>query len=130
MLSLISSLLLSVFSYSCYVAAQNLGTITAPVPGTHIAPGAAFNFSYVIRADYCTSSYAYAVYLITSTPNSFAPSDEFMTGYFFGRFEGENYPGTCLSQTRSFSKVAEGLLAFFNSRTLPAESCPTSADHA
>lgn len=68
------------------------GDIILPHPGTHIAPGAAFNFSYEIRGDYCTSSYAYSVFLVTDTPTSFAPSDVFMGGYFFGRFDAPNYP--------------------------------------
>ncbi|KAI1793258.1 hypothetical protein LXA43DRAFT_1092811 [Ganoderma leucocontextum] len=68
------------------------GNITLPHPGTHISPGAAFNFSYEIRGDYCTSSYAYSVFLVTENPTSFAPSDVFMGGYFFGRFDAANYP--------------------------------------
>ena len=68
------------------------GDIVLPHPGTHIAPGSAFNFTYEIRGDYCTSSYAYSVFLVTDTPTSFAPSDVFMSGYFFGRFDAPNYP--------------------------------------
>ena len=68
------------------------GTIDLPHPGTHISPGSSFNFSYTIRGDYCTSSYAYSVYLITDVPTSAAPSDVFAGGYFFGRFDAENYP--------------------------------------
>ena len=68
------------------------GDISLPQPGTQIAPGASFNFSYEIRGDYCTSSYAYSVYLVTDAPTSLQPSDIFMGGYFFGRFDAPNYP--------------------------------------
>ncbi|EJF61085.1 hypothetical protein BD309DRAFT_972478 [Dichomitus squalens] len=68
------------------------GDIMLPQPGTHIAPGASFNFSYEIRGDYCTSSYAYNVFLVTDVPTSVQPSDVFMGGYFFGRFDAPNYP--------------------------------------
>ncbi|KAI0714042.1 hypothetical protein C8T65DRAFT_707786 [Cerioporus squamosus] len=73
-------------------ALAGMGEISLPQPGTQIAPGASFNFSYEIRGDYCTSSYAYSVYLITDVPTSAAPSDVFMGGYFFGRFDAPNYP--------------------------------------
>ncbi|KAH9941062.1 hypothetical protein B0H21DRAFT_753431 [Amylocystis lapponica] len=80
----------------CYVLsivqAQSAGTITAPVANTTIAPGSAFNFTYNIHADYCTSSYAYSVYLVTDPPSSMAPSGQFMNGYFFGRYDAANYP--------------------------------------
>ncbi|KAI0688889.1 hypothetical protein C8Q76DRAFT_772075 [Earliella scabrosa] len=68
------------------------GSILLPHPGTHVAPGESFNFSYSIRGDYCTSSYAFSVFLVTDTPTSAAPADVFMGGYFFGRFDAPNYP--------------------------------------
>lgn len=113
MLSLIPSIVLSLFVYVSSGMAQNLGIITAPAPGTHIAPGAAFNFSYNIRADYCKSSYAYSVYLVTSTPISdFAPTDELMTGHFFGRFDAENYPGTHPFEAHLLCRPPESSLGF------------------
>lgn len=68
------------------------GIIVAPANGSIIAPGASFNFQYISRADYGISSYNYAVWLFTSLPTSIAPSDNFATGYFFGRFSAQN-PG-------------------------------------
>ncbi|OBZ71739.1 hypothetical protein A0H81_08753 [Grifola frondosa] len=73
-------------------AYKGAGTIAAPAPGTAIAPGAAFNFSYNAHGDYCISSYAFSVYLVTEVPTALAPSEEFMSGYFFGRFDTANYP--------------------------------------
>ncbi len=86
----IFTLATSLFLASPALAGQ--GTIDLPHPGTQISPGSSFNFSYSIRGDYCTSSYAYSVYLITDTPTSATPSDVFMGGHFFGRFDAENYP--------------------------------------
>lgn len=66
------------------------GFITQPANGTHIAPGQAFNFTYNIRADYCTSSYNYTVWLLTSDPSTIttlAPR-----GKYLGRFAGASYP--------------------------------------
>lgn len=69
------------------------GTISEPAPYTVVAPGGVFNFSYNIHADYCKSSYAFAVYVVTESPVSMSPADQFMSGYYFGRYEAENYPG-------------------------------------
>ncbi|KAJ8463864.1 hypothetical protein ONZ51_g9979 [Trametes cubensis] len=68
------------------------GKILEPAAGAHIAPGAAFNFTYQGSGDYCRSSYAYSVWLITDTPTSFAPVDVFTAGHFFGRYDLPNYP--------------------------------------
>lgn len=68
------------------------GTISEPAPYTVVAPGGVFNFSYNIHADYCKSSYAFAVYVVTESPVSMSPADQFMSGYYFGRYEAENYP--------------------------------------
>jgi len=77
---------------SSAVAQGNPGSISEPAPYTVIAPGGVFNFSYNVHADYCKSSYAYSVFLVTEPPLSFTPADEFMAGYYFGRYEAENYP--------------------------------------
>ncbi|EIM85947.1 uncharacterized protein STEHIDRAFT_26719, partial [Stereum hirsutum FP-91666 SS1] len=66
--------------------------ISAPVEGTVIAPGQAFDFSYGIHADYCSSSYNYSVWLMTEMPQAFSPSPTFMTGYLFGTYDAANYP--------------------------------------
>ncbi|KAI0755166.1 hypothetical protein C8Q80DRAFT_1095441 [Daedaleopsis nitida] len=87
-LSTVASLLAALAS----PALAQKGTIVQPHPGTHIAPGAAFDFLYDIRGDYCTSSYAYSVFLVTDVPASAAPADVFMGGYYFGRFDAANYP--------------------------------------
>ncbi|KAI0662078.1 hypothetical protein C8Q70DRAFT_962497 [Cubamyces menziesii] len=78
------------------------GKILEPAAGAHIAPGAAFNFTYQGSGDYCRSSYAYSVWLITDMPTSFAPVDVFTAGHFFGRYDLPNYPGEQrpLAQTR------------------------------
>lgn len=69
------------------------GVISAPTEGTIIAPGQAFDFAYNIHADYCSSSYNFSVWLMTDMPQAFSPSSTFMTGYLFGTFDAENYPG-------------------------------------
>ena len=73
------------------------GTISAPATGTNIAPGKSFDFSYITRADYGVSSYAFTVWLVTTPPTSLSQADIFMTGHFFGRFSEENYPGMVFS---------------------------------
>lgn len=92
MLFTITSIFL-LFSYLSRVLAQAPGTISAPTVGQHIAPGSFFDFSYHIRADYCISTYAFSVWLLTTEPTSLAPAANFVDGYFFGRFEAENFPG-------------------------------------
>ena len=87
-----SSALLAALALLTARALAGSGTILLPQPGTQIAPGALFNFSYDIRGDYCTSSYAFSVYLVTDVPTSAAPADVFMGGFFFGRFDAPNYP--------------------------------------
>ena len=92
--TLSTATLATAFSLLAAPALAGPGEILFPHPGTQIAPGASFNFTYDIRADYCTSTYAYSVFLVTETPadGSFAPADVFMGGHFFGRFDAENYP--------------------------------------
>lgn len=69
------------------------GQIEQPAAGAHIAPGESFDFSYLPSADYCRSTYAFSVWLVTDVPASLAPMDVFMGGHFFGRFDFPNYPG-------------------------------------
>ena len=88
----LSILVLATLSLFTARARAGAGQIVLPLPDTHIAPGAAFNFSYDIRGDYCTSSYAYSVFLVTDAPTSLSPADVFMGGFFFGRFDAPNYP--------------------------------------
>jgi len=84
--------LLSLISFAiCALAATP--AIVHPAEGTQIAPGSAFNFTYNSIADYGTSSYNYTVWMYTSLPGSFSPSETFASGYFFGRFAQSNYPG-------------------------------------
>ncbi|KAI0947294.1 hypothetical protein AcV7_009753 [Taiwanofungus camphoratus] len=85
-------LLLALFSATIAQVASPPGTISEPAPYTAINPNGVFNFSYSVHADYCISSYAYSVYLVTKPPANMTPSDTFMAGYFFGRFDAENYP--------------------------------------
>ncbi|KAK0503989.1 hypothetical protein EDD18DRAFT_1305776 [Armillaria luteobubalina] len=47
-------------------------------------------------ADYSVSGYNYSVWLFTSLPESFAPSESFGAGYYFGRYDYANYPGVPL----------------------------------
>jgi hypothetical protein len=72
---------------------DNSGIITSPASGTVINPGDSFNFSYNSRADYGITSLNYTVFLMTTSPTSLAPSADFATGHFFGRFAEPNYPG-------------------------------------
>ncbi|KAJ6605646.1 hypothetical protein B0H10DRAFT_1922686 [Mycena sp. CBHHK59/15] len=69
------------------------GTISTPVNGAVIAPGAAFDFRYNTMADYGVTSYNYSVWLLTSMPTTFEQSTNFAEGHFFGRFAEPNYPG-------------------------------------
>ncbi|KAJ4472419.1 hypothetical protein C8R41DRAFT_593333 [Lentinula lateritia] len=68
------------------------GSIVSPVSGTVINPGDAFDFSYFARGDYGITSLNYTVFLMTSPPTSLAPSANFATGHYFGRFAEPNYP--------------------------------------
>lgn len=76
------------------VLTQTQGTITSPANGTHIAPGAAFDFLYNARGDYCISSYNYTVWLLTSSPSTIGLYSNSMTGHYFGRFSDAN-SGEC-----------------------------------
>ncbi|EIW81021.1 hypothetical protein CONPUDRAFT_33905, partial [Coniophora puteana RWD-64-598 SS2] len=68
--------------------------ISSPSNGTSIMPSTPFNFTYNTRADYGTSSYNFTVWLWSSaTPSS--SGQDFATGYYFGRYAEENYPGEC-----------------------------------
>ncbi|KAJ4482011.1 hypothetical protein J3R30DRAFT_3285916 [Lentinula aciculospora] len=69
------------------------GTIVSPASGTVINPGDTFDFSYFARGDYGVTSLNYTVFLMTSSPTSLAPSADFATGHYFGRFAEPNYPG-------------------------------------
>ncbi|EPQ54454.1 hypothetical protein GLOTRDRAFT_139041 [Gloeophyllum trabeum ATCC 11539] len=68
------------------------GQIVKPSSGDTIAPGQAFDFQYNTRADYGSSSYNFTVWLVTSPATSMSPSDEWMQGHYFGRFQEANYP--------------------------------------
>src|SRR6266404_8392347 len=61
------------------------GFITSPPNGTHIAPGQAFNFTYNQRSDYCTSSFNYTVWLLTSPPETLLSLQP--TGRFLGEYQ-------------------------------------------
>ncbi|KAJ6559089.1 hypothetical protein DFH09DRAFT_1161819 [Mycena vulgaris] len=87
----LSSLIVALTCVASVFAATPV--IVQPAEGTHIAPGAAFDFNYGSIADYGTSSYNYTVWLLTSLPTSFAPSTNFAEGHYFGRFAEPNYPG-------------------------------------
>jgi len=90
--------------------------IVKPANGSFIAPNANFDFQYHSIADYGTSSFNYSVFLFTSPPRSFVPSESFATGYHFGRFAQPNYPGNPSPQNTppstlkmpDFSKLGRG----------------------
>ncbi|KAJ3726739.1 hypothetical protein FB446DRAFT_748504 [Lentinula raphanica] len=84
--------LLGIFSLPLLISATT-PRIDEPANGTAIAPGAAFNFSYLSIADYGTSAYNYTVWLFTSLPSSDAPSIQFASGYDLGKYAEPNYPG-------------------------------------
>ncbi|TDL22591.1 hypothetical protein BD410DRAFT_722675 [Rickenella mellea] len=75
---------------SCVLSVTAYGTINAPANGTAIAPGASFDFSYSVHADYCVSSYNFTVWLFTTPVKNILAGTA--TGYLFGRFSEENYP--------------------------------------
>ncbi|KZT73919.1 hypothetical protein DAEQUDRAFT_721410 [Daedalea quercina L-15889] len=77
---------------ACVVSVLAQGTINQPVAWTAIAPSSVFNFSYSINADYCKSSYGYAVYIVTETPVNTEPAQQYMSGYYLGHYDAENYP--------------------------------------
>ncbi|KAK0503983.1 hypothetical protein EDD18DRAFT_1305771 [Armillaria luteobubalina] len=69
------------------------GSITKPAKGTSIMPGQSFAFHYDGMAEYSVSGYNYSVWLFTSLPLAFLPSQAFGAGHFFGRYNYANYPG-------------------------------------
>ncbi|EPT05094.1 hypothetical protein FOMPIDRAFT_1021467 [Fomitopsis schrenkii] len=87
-----TTLLTSILAFATCACATGPSTINQPAAWTAIEPGAVFNFSYSAIGDYCQSSYGYAVYLVTEPAVSMAPSQEFMCGYYFGRYDTPNYP--------------------------------------
>ncbi|TFY80934.1 hypothetical protein EWM64_g3080 [Hericium alpestre] len=89
--SVLSTLFLALLCVAAPTAYPQ-GVIEAPLNGTVIRPGQAFNFTYNAHADYCISSYNFSIWVMTSTPGMFAPSENFMTGYYFGLFDVPNYP--------------------------------------
>ncbi len=56
-------------------------------------PGQSFAFHYDGMAEYSVSGYNYSVWLFTSLPLAFLPSQSFGAGHFFGRYNYANYPG-------------------------------------
>jgi hypothetical protein len=66
--------------------------IVAPSEDSVIAPGQTFDFNYRSMGDYGISSYNITVWLFTSPPTSFAASENFATGHFFGRYAYSTYP--------------------------------------
>jgi hypothetical protein len=72
------------------------GSITSPANGTAIQPGQPFNFTYHTRGDYCTSSFNYTVYLLTTDPATARLGDENVFGYgeFIGRYTSSSI-GSC-----------------------------------
>ncbi|KAK0201873.1 hypothetical protein DFS33DRAFT_1028907 [Desarmillaria ectypa] len=91
---LLSSLLVLSTTLSLPVPVSAIkGEITYPINGTVIMPGKAFDFKYDGMADYSVSGYNYSVWLFTSLPQSFSPSESFGAGHYFGRYDYANYPG-------------------------------------
>lgn len=70
------------------------GSIAQPEPGTHIAPGSQFAFTYRPHADYGMSTFAYHVWLLDGAEGGIdSPVQSGLNGYYFGRFDYANYPG-------------------------------------
>ncbi|KAI0087821.1 hypothetical protein BDY19DRAFT_892506 [Irpex rosettiformis] len=94
-----------VVSASPVVRKDSYGTISQPISGAPIRPGEAFDFTYTPMADYSVSTFYYHVFLLDasmpdSNGNASALLDQPMSslltsGYYFGRYDYENYPGTC-----------------------------------
>ncbi|KAI5121340.1 hypothetical protein M0805_000648 [Coniferiporia weirii] len=68
------------------------GTISQPANGTNILPGAAFDFEYTPRGDYCLLSHNYTVWVLASPPASVLAGTA--SGYFFGRFSSASSVNT------------------------------------
>jgi len=88
----LSAVVCSLLFTAMFAMAQ---VIVQPTSGTAVQPGAPFDFEYNGMADYSVSSYNYTVFLFTEAPTSFADSQAFAQGYYFGRFSNPNYPGMC-----------------------------------
>jgi len=90
----VTNAFVSLLAVASGALAQTKGSITAPTPGQHIAPGQAFDFSYFGRADYGVSSYDYSVWLLNSDVlgKPFSFQDVFTNGWYFGRYDYANYP--------------------------------------
>jgi len=73
------------------------GYITSPPNGTHIAPGQAFDFTYNQRSDYCTSSFNYTVWLLTSPPEALLNLQS--TGRFLGEYQTASYRSLFMTRT-------------------------------
>lgn len=95
-LGVLLMLSLTQFLISGSSAQPGPGTIVQPQSGTTIAPGAQFNFSYLGRADYGVSSYNFHVWLVgdqellSGNPGN---KDLYTTGWYFGTFDYQNWPG-------------------------------------
>lgn len=103
------ALLVLAFNFTCLTslvaAISPHGSIVEPTAGSTIAPGAKFNFTYNVLADYSVSSFWYHVWLLdpahahrgsAAEPSMSALSSLssiFNTGYYFGRYDYPNYPG-------------------------------------
>ncbi|KAK7056896.1 hypothetical protein VNI00_002614 [Paramarasmius palmivorus] len=67
--------------------------IISPANGTHIAPGAKFDFKYQIGAERGISSYNYHVWLVTDKPLHFSPELNWAGAFYLGTFANPNSPG-------------------------------------
>ena len=88
------------------------GIISQPSSGAAIRPGEAFNFTYIPMADYSVSTFYYHVILLNASSLDSGSDDStaallnqpastlFTSGYYFGRYDYENYPGMCIQVTR------------------------------
>jgi len=87
------------------IAFSPAGAIVQPTAGTTVAPGALFNFTYNVMADYSVSSFAYHVWLLDTPGVSAGGANASLTslltstsGYYFGKFDYPNYPAVPYAQ--------------------------------
>lgn len=105
--------------------AQDPGTILQPTSGTNIAPGTQFNFSYFGRADYGVSSYNYHVWLVGEDlmNDSLGTKDVLTTGWYFGTFDYNNWPGEFLIFFRILGRTKVDVGLVLASCSIRKESC-------
>lgn len=104
------------------------GSISQPEPGTHIAPGSQFAFTYRPHADYGISTFAYHVWLLDGAEGGIgSPVQSGLNGFYFGRFDYANYPGML---SPLFPSISDGETDDACSGAVRKESCACAPHYA